>query len=146
MHSPRNHSPHGPDRPRGPAEDPIATGDGGRRHHTAAISGIVVVLGGWIALAGVVYNASATGLVYFGLAGTTIAGPAAYNAIRQYADVPASVAASVLVTLCSLFLVASSFWVSLPASGHWSVALTGVVIATLAGYVGYGTRERQTVA
>jgi len=106
------------------------------------LSGIVSLFGLWIAAAPFVYGGSEIALwnnVAVGVAVFLVAG---YNYYRMATRLPASVAAAGLVALLGLWSIAAPFVLVFLDDGlFWSTVVSGIVVAALAGYNVYETRQ-----
>jgi hypothetical protein len=138
-HPGRDADPSDPD----PNLQPHAHGSGGRRVPGLVLSALVTVLGLWTVGSAVgtpVSGAAAVAVAAFGLAVAVAGG---YNTVRQAIDIRPSITADVAIVSCGLCLVLTTLTLE-PI--FWSGLLRGTVVAGLAGYNGYRTRENRTIS
>ncbi|WP_339102649.1 hypothetical protein [Haloterrigena salinisoli] len=124
-----------------------------RRRKISVISGIIAVIGAWVALSVVVlYDVSGAAFWNNVLVGTVVFAAAAYNYYRLANDIPLSVGVSGLVALLGVWLIVAPALLEMEAglglseSPFWSTLASGLLIAALAGYNAYGAREARSVA
>lgn len=115
-----------------------------RRRDTAVVSGLVAVLGLWVALSVFVYDVAATTFWNNLLVGAVVLVAAGYNYYRQYNDVPTSMGVAALVTVLGIWLVVAA-GLGMSAGAFWSTLVTGLLIVGLAGYTTYEAREARAV-
>lgn len=124
-----------------------------RRRKISVISGIIAVIGAWVALSvAVFYDVSGAAFWNNVLVGTVVFAAGAYNYYRLANDIPLSVGVSGLVALLGVWLIVSpallemDAGVGLTESPFWSTLASGLLIAALAGYNAYDAREARSVA
>ncbi|ELY60635.1 SPW repeat domain-containing protein [Natronolimnohabitans innermongolicus] len=114
------------------------------------LSGIVSVIGLWIAVSPGVYEAAASITWNNGLVGGAIFLLAGYNYYRIVTGHPTSTGVMSLVAVLALWTIAAPFafegqfameGLEVAQAGLlWSTVVTGIVVAALAGYVAYAAR------
>ena len=124
-----------------------------RRRKISVISGIIAVIGAWVALSVVaLYDVSSAAFWNNVLVGTVVFAAAAYNYYRLANDIPLSVGVSGLIALLGIWLIVAPALLEMPAglglseSPFWSTLASGLLIAALAGYNAYDAREARSVA
>ena len=123
-----------------------------RRRKISVISGIIAVIGAWVALSVLVfYDVSGAAFWNNVLVGGVVFVAAAYNYYRLANDIPLSVGVSGLVALLGIWLIVAPVLLGMGAgeglidSPFWSTLGSGLVIAALAGYNAYDAREARSV-
>lgn len=114
------------------------------------LSGIVSVIGLWIAISPAIYEAAASITWNNVLVGGAIFLLAGYNYYRIVTDHPTSMGVMSLVALLALWTIAAPFafegqlameGLEVAAQGLvWSNVIAGILMAVLAGYVAYAAR------
>lgn len=131
---------------RDPLDEPDQIANEERRRNTAFVSGLVAVLGAWVALSVLVYDVSQAAFWNNVAAGGVVFLAGGYNYYRQYNGVPLSVAVAALVAILGVWLVVAAAAFALTTGAFWSTLVSGVLIAGLAGYNAYESREARAVA
>ena len=141
------------DRGRDRRDDSTRIANEERRRKISVISGIIAVVGAWVALSVVVlYDVSGAEFWNNVLVGGVVFAAAAYNYYRLANDIPLSVGVSGLVALLGIWLIISPALLGMGAgeglidSPFWSTLGSGLLIAALAGYNAYDAREARSVA
>ena len=124
-----------------------------RRRKISVFSGIIAVIGAWVALSVVLlYDVSGAEFWNNVLVGGVVFAAAAYNYYRLANDIPLSVGVSGLVALLGIWLIVSPALLGMGTgeglidSPFWSTLGSGLLIAALAGYNAYDAREARSVA
>ncbi len=117
-----------------------------RRRNTAFVSGIVAVIGAWVALSVLVYDVATASLWNNVAVGAVVFLAAGYNYYRLSNDIPLSTGIATLVALLGLWLIVAAALLEMTMGLFWSTAVSGLLIAGLAGYNAYESREATTVA
>ncbi len=129
---------------------PEGAGEGANAHGSDAlmwISGIVSLLGLWIAASPFVYDTTVTALWNNLLIGAAVFLIAGYNYYRYTDGLPTSVGAMSLVAILGVWTLATPFVVEMVSdAAFWSNVITGLLIALLAGYVAYAGRSVEATA
>jgi len=111
------------------------------------VSGIISLVGLWIAISPFVYEATAASLwnnVVVGLAIFLLAG---FNYYRMTNDLLASLGVGSLVVLLRLWSIVAPFLLGMVDTGLvWSTIISGVVVAAVSGYNTYANRKADTTA
>ena len=134
-----------PDPGRDPRDEPQQVANEERRRNTAFVSGIVAVLGAWVALSVLVYDVSQAAFWNNVACGVVVFLAAGYNYYRQYSDVPLSVGVAALVAIIGIWLVVAAAAFEMITGAFWSTLVSGLLIAGLAGYNAYESREARAV-
>lgn len=133
---------------RGPGEPgpgPSAPSGGTDSDVLKLLSGIVALVGAWIAASPFVYGATDVALWNNVAVGGAILVLAGYNFYRMTDDQPANVGGSSLVALLGLWSVVAPFLLGFGAEGLvWSTMASGAAVAVLSGYNAYETRRTGT--
>lgn len=138
---PRDGNPENPD----PLE-PQTRGSDGRRYPGLVLSGLVTLIGvGTVGTAVVTPTSRAATVAIVGL-GAAVAIAGGYNTLRQAIDVRPSITADVAAVCCGLCLVLVALTLETDSPVFWSGLTGGAVVAALAGYNGYRTRENRTIS
>ncbi|MDQ2051473.1 SPW repeat protein [Natronolimnohabitans sp. A-GB9] len=126
------------------------TRDQGKPEGQKWLSGIVSVIGLWIAISPAIYEAAASITWNNVLVGGAIFLLAGYNYYRIVTDHPTSMGVMSLVALLALWTIAAPFafegqlameGLEVAAEGLvWSNVISGILMAVLAGYVAYAAR------
>ncbi|WP_290813951.1 SPW repeat protein [Halovivax sp.] len=135
----------GPGPDRDPRDEPDQIANGERRRTAAFVSGIVAVIGAWVALSPFVYGEGGATLWNNAVVGATVLVVAGYNVYRQYNDVPLSPGAAGLATLLGLWLIVAAAALGMVTGAFWSTLVSGLLIAALAGYNTYEARDTRAV-
>ena len=102
------------------------------------LSGIISLIGLWIAVSPFVYDATETALWNNLLVGAAIFLVAGYNYYRIVTNHTTSVGAMTLVAILGLWALVAPWLVEYAADGlFWSTVVTGALVAILSGYVAY---------
>ncbi len=131
---------------RGPRDESTQIASEDRRRKTSIVSGIVSVIGAWIALSVLVYPVPQAALWNNVVVGAAVFLAAGYNYYRLSNDVPLSVGVASLVTLLGIWLIVAAAILAMAGGLFWSTAVSGLLIAVLAGYNAYEAREARAVA
>lgn len=132
--------------PPDPGFDPHTRGPGGERYPGLVLSALVALIGlGTVGSAVLSQPGEAAAAAIVLLGGiVTIAG--AYNTLRRAIEIRPSIAADVATVACGLCLVLTALTVDRTAPVFWSGLAGGALVAALAGYDGYRTRENRSIA
>lgn len=117
-----------------------------RRRNTTLLSGIVAVLGFWIAVSPFLLGATGSARWNNVLVGALICLAAAFNAYRVANDIPLSVGVASLVALLGLWAVVAVGLFEMGAGLRWTTAAAGLLVTGIAGYNAYEAREARAVA
>ena len=123
-----------------------------RRRKTSVVSGVIAIIGAWVALSVLVFDLGEAALWNNVLVGTLVFLAAGYNVYRLSNDIPLSVGVSSLIAVLGIWLLISAALLEMPAgagladSPFWSTIGSGFLIAGLAGYNAYEAREARAVA
>lgn len=132
-----------PDRDRNPNRtvDTVDTGT------MKLLSGLVALIGIWIAASPFVFESTETALWNNVLVGAAIFLLAGYNYYRMSNAHLASVGVASLVALLGLWALASPFVLGMGSETLlWSTAISGLVVAALSGYNAYANQNADTRA
>lgn len=151
MHCQRNHAnrrrsrdddPEPPD----PGFDPHTRGPDGGRHLGLALSALVALIGlGTVGSAIWAQPGRATALAIAGL-GVVVATAGGYNTVRRSIDIRPSITADVASVCCGLSLVLTALTLDTATPVFLGVLGGGALVAALAGYNGYRTRENRRIS
>lgn len=144
--SPTEDATAGPDPERDPRDEPEQIANEERRRNTAFVSGIVAVVGLWVAISPFVYGLDGATLWNNLAVGAAVLVLGGYNVYRQYNDVPLSAGAAGLAVLLGLWLIVAAVAFGMAAGAFWSTLVSGLLIAGFAGYNTYEAREARAVA
>ena len=109
------------------------------------ISGIVSLIGLWIAASPFVYDTTVTALWNNLLVGAAVFLIAGYNYYRYTTGLRTGVGAMTLVAILGLWTLAAPFLIEMVSdAAFWSNVISGLLIALLAGYVAYAGRAVET--
>lgn len=112
---------------------------------TMYVSGLVSLVGLWIAVSPFVYETTEMALWNNVVVGAAIFLIAGYNFYRTYEGTLASVGSASLVALLGLWMIVTPFVMALDSDVlFWSNVAAGAVVALLAGYNAYASREART--
>ncbi|MFC4245566.1 hypothetical protein ACFOZ7_00865 [Natribaculum luteum] len=131
---------------RSPRDESTQIASEERRRKTSIVSGIVSVIGAWVAISVLIYQVPQAALWNNVVVGAVVFLAAGYNYYRLYNDVPLSVGVASLVTLLGIWLIVAAAILAMAGGLFWSTAVSGLLIAVLAGYNAYEAREARTVA
>lgn len=136
------------DRPgdRDPRDESTAVADEERRRKTSVISGIVAVLGLWVAASPLLFDVAEASLWNNLLVGAAVFLAAGYNVYRVSNDVPLSTGVASLIAVLGVWLIIAPALLEMTAGLFWSTLGSGLLIAGLAGYNAYDAREARQVA
>lgn len=117
-----------------------------RRRNTAFISGVIAVIGIWVALSVLVYDVGTASLWNNVAVGGVVFLAGGYNYYRLSNDIPLSTGIATLVAILGIWLVVAPVLLEMGTGLFWSTVVSGLLIAGLAGYNAYESREARTVA
>lgn len=126
-----------PDRER---REPPGRAAAGRRRIGRITSGIAALLGAWVALSALVYGMDAAALWNNVLVGAVIFLGAGYEYYRGLTASPPSLGAAGLIALLGIWLIVAVAVLGLSGGAAWSTAISGLLVAALAGYTLYEAR------
>lgn len=130
---------------RDPRDEPDQIANEQRRRNTAIVSGIVAVIGAWVAISVFVYDVAQATFWNNVVVGVVVFLAAGYNYYRQYNDIPLSIGVASLVALLGIWLIVATAFLDMAAGAFWSTLVSGLLIAGLAGYNAYESREARAV-
>lgn len=136
----------GADPDRDPRAESTQVASEERRRKTSVVSGIVAVVGAWVALSVFMYDVGQAGLWNNVLVGAGIFLTAGYNYYRLYNDIPLSVGVAAFVAVLGLWLIVAAPLLAMADGLFWSTIVSGLLVAGLAGYNAYEAREARAVA
>jgi hypothetical protein len=137
---PRTGTDHNPASDVGPA-----TGDGVGSDTLKWVSGVVSLIGLWIAVSPFVYGAGGAPLWNNLVVGGAIFLLAGYGFYRMQQGYRPDVGSTSLTALLGLWAVAAPFLLAYLSEGLvWSTVASGVAVAVLAGYNAYESRRTET--
>ena len=138
---------------RDPRDESTQVANEERRRKISVVSGIVALVGAWVALSVVaIYDVSAAAFWNNVLVGSLVFVAAGYNYYRVVSDTPLSVGIAGLVALLGVWLIIAPAAFGMAAgagladSPFWSTLVSGLLIGGLAGYNVYDAREARRVA
>ena len=117
-----------------------------RRRSMSLVSGIAAIFGAWAALSVLIYDVGETTLWNNVLVGAVVFLAAGYNFYRMQNDIPLSLGVAGLVTLLGIWLIVAAAVFGMTGGMFWSTAISGLLIAVLAGYNTYEAREARQIA
>lgn len=135
----------GPDRDRDPRDESDQVANEERRRNAPFVSGIIAVIGAWVALSVLLFEVGEPSLWNNVLVGTVVFLAAGYNYYRLNNDVPLSVGVASLITVLGIWLIVATALIGMVGALFWSTAVSGLLVALLAGYNAYEAREARTV-
>lgn len=119
--------------------------DGGRSDMMKYMSGLASLIGLWIAASPFVYEATETALWNNLAVGSVIFLLAGYNYYRLTKQHRIDVGAPSLVALLGLWSLVAPFLLAYGSDSLvWSTMVSGLIVAALAGYNAYRSRETET--
>jgi peptidoglycan/LPS O-acetylase OafA/YrhL len=111
---------------------------------TGYISAAVALIGAWIVISAFVYSPPAANFWNDVLVGAAIGIIAGYNAFRADDVEGINTGAASLVALLGLWMVIAPFIFEVFSDGaFWSDVVSGLLVAALAGYNAYQSRETE---
>lgn len=131
---------------RDPRDEPTQIATEERRRSTPFVSAIVAAIGAWVVASAFFFEAEAASLWNGVVVGAVVFLAAGYNFYRVSNDIPPSTGVGSLVAVLGLWLIASAALLGMPGGLFWSTVVSGLLIAGLAGYDAYESREARTVA
>ncbi|MCU4739856.1 hypothetical protein OB955_09975 [Halobacteria archaeon AArc-m2/3/4] len=134
-----------PDPDRDPRDDSNRIANEERRRNTPVVSGIITAIGAWVALSVLVLEVGEASLWNNVLVGAVIFLAAGYNYYRLNNDVPLSIGVASLVTVLGIWLIVATALIGMVGALFWSTAVSGLLVALLAGYNAYEAREARAV-
>ncbi|GAB3029346.1 SPW repeat domain-containing protein [Natronobiforma cellulositropha] len=131
---------------RDPRDEPERVANEERRRNIAFVSALTAVVGAWVVASVFLYDVAGSILLNNVLVGALVVFAASYNYYRQYSGRPTSVGVSTLVALLGIWLIVAAVLFELLGGHLWNTAISGLLIAVLAGYNAYEMREARAVA
>ncbi|MFC6717322.1 SPW repeat protein [Natrialbaceae archaeon GCM10025810] len=116
-----------------------------RRRSTSFVSGIVAVIGAWVAASPFLFDVAAAPFWNDVLVGAVIFCAGAYNYYRLANDIPLSVGVSSLAALLGLWLLVAAPLFGMSTGPFWSTIASGLLVTVLAGYDAYEARQARSV-
>ena len=132
----------GPEEP-DPRDETTQVANEERRRKVSFISGIVAVLGLWVAVSVLLFDVGQATVVNNVLVGVAVLLAAGYNYRRLSNDVPLHVGVGSLLTILGVWLVVATLVFEMVGMVFWSTLASGLLIAGLAGYNAYEARAAE---
>lgn len=130
---------------RDPRDESTQIANDERRRNTAFVSGVIAVIGLWVALSVLVYDVGTASLWNNVAVGCAISLAGGYNYYRLSNDIPLSTGVATLVAVLGIWLLVAAALLEMSTGLFWSTAVSGLLVAGLAGYNAYESREARTV-
>lgn len=131
--------------PPDPGFDPHTRGPGGERYPGLVLSALVALIGLGTVASAVVARPGEAAAAAIVLLGGVVAIAGAYNTLRRAIEIRPSITADVATVCCGLCLVLTALTIDRTAPVFWTGLAGGALVAALAGYDGYRTRENRSI-